>query len=71
MIINIVVFILKDENLLVVLDDGEIVLLYNILRNFMMDFLECFEIDVEGVLRKKMLLYVKIIIENENILCIW
>lgn len=50
---NIVVFTLKDENLLVVLDDGEIYLSYSISRNLMMDFLECSEIDVEGALRKK------------------
>lgn len=37
----------------------------------MMDFMGCFVIEVEGVLINKMLLYVKIIIENENILSIW
>lgn len=36
----------------------------------MMDFLECSAIEVEGALRKKMPLHVKITTENENILSI-
>lgn len=61
---------MKDENLLVVLDDGEIYLSYNVSRNLMMDFLGYSAIEVEGALTKKMPLYVKITTENENILSI-
>lgn len=70
LITNIIAFTMEDENLVLVLDDGEIYPTYNISWNLMMDFLKCSAIEVEGALTRKLPLHVKITIENEEILSI-